>query len=302
MLKLSNMNEKLEQYIKFIDEVYQKVCQEMGEGFKVNKCRAHKNNDNIRWGITIAKAHYLQTPILEPTIYLEEYYEAYVQGCELATIVQSIIDLYHQCINTFQIKEEEFSFEQIKDKICFMVVNREKNVANFVDRPNRPFLDLAVIYYVLYDRDASGISTIPVNYNLMRKWAVDEQTLWDLAYVNTTNIQTPVFRSLRVEESVGLEGENRAELYILTNISEHFGAASILYESGLSDLSNIFESSFYLLPASIHQCIVYISNDFTAKEQVDALVRRVSHSSIAEEEFLVDHAYYYDREQNRLIY
>ena len=58
---------------------------------------------------------------------------------------------------------------------------------------------------------------------------------------------------------------------------------------------------FYILPSSIHEVILvpeFESSDF---ESLSKMVREINGISVAKEEVLSDHAYYYDREMEQVV-
>lgn len=65
-----------EGYTVFVETVFQMVSKELGEQFIVRKECADKNNDTIRWGVSIFDLKDESQEVhISPTIYLEEYYK-----------------------------------------------------------------------------------------------------------------------------------------------------------------------------------------------------------------------------------
>ena len=294
-----------EGYTVFVETVFQMVSKELGEQFIVREECADKNNDTIRWGVSIFDLKDESKEVhISPTIYLEEYYKKYVEGCELAKIVKHIIQLYYEVKSPFQFALEDFAFDNMKDKICFKLINQHMNVKVLEGMPHRKFCDLAVAYYVQIIDDERGIGTIPVNNSLMMFWDVDESNLWELAYKNTRNLLTPNFQTVKdaIYECTGEVIEDGMSTFTLSNERRHFGAAIVLYEETLHNVAEMLQASYYLLPSSIHEWFVLVDDGKPDPESCNALVDFVNRSQLSLEEILSDHAYYYDREQRKILY
>ncbi len=296
------------EYAEFVEKVFQMVSDKMGSQFRVRKECANKNNDTIRRGINISDSKDTSPGLrITPTIYLEEYYERYMAGCDLAKIVRHIIKLYYEISSPFQFNMEYFEFDNMKDKICFKLINKGMNQNLLECMPHRSFCDLAVTYYVLIVNDESGVGTLPIDDHLMTYWGVNEDTLWEFANRNTRKLLPPLFQT--VDEALhGCNSEKEEccsdELisYVLSNGRKHLGAACILYEGILDDISEKIQSSYFILPSSIHEWFILADNGEPDKESCNALIQDTNSTQLAKEDLLSDHVYYYDREQRKLFY
>lgn len=294
-----------EGYAEFVETVFQMVSKEIGEQFRVRKEYADKNNDTIRWGVSIFDLKDKSKDVrISPTIYLEEYYGKYLGGCSLAKIVRNIINLYHEVTGSFLFNKEHFAFDNLKDKICFKLVNQDMNIDLLAGMPHRQFCDLVVTYYVLLANDENGFGAIPINNSLMRMWNVDENTLWEFAYKNTRNLLPPYLKTTEeaIYECTGEIKEGGLPSFTLSNNRKHFGAATILYEDILHSVAETIQSSYVIMPSSIHEWVIFADNGMLGKESCDALVRYVNRTELAFEEILSEHAYYYDREKRKILY
>lgn len=69
-------------------------------------------------------------------------------------------------------------FNHVQDKICYKLINRDKNKELLADTPYLPFHDLAVIFYVVVSEDRVGTGTVTVHNHLMEMWG--NPYLWPL--------------------------------------------------------------------------------------------------------------------------
>ena len=66
-------------------------------------------------------------------------------------------------------------FENVKDRVCFKLINKDRNAELLSDMPYIEFLDLAVIFYVLVSEDEMGTGSITIHNSLMGAWGTDKK-------------------------------------------------------------------------------------------------------------------------------
>ena len=93
------------------------------------------------------------------------------------------------------------------------------------------------------------------------------------------------WRKLREQES----------MYVLTNHIRSGGAAAILYPGRLETIGAYFKENYYILPSSIHEVIIIPESRALPKAEMECVIREVNETQVQAEEFLSNHAYYYDR-------
>ena len=142
-----------------------------------------KNNNLVLTGISIRS----KEVNLAPTIYMDGYYNDYKNGRPMVEILAEVERAY----NTYKAKQDFdvssiTDFNLVQDKICYKLVNRDKNKELLADAPYLPFQDLAVIFYVVVSEDRVGTGTVTVHNNLMEMWGnPDIKELYRIAKNNT---------------------------------------------------------------------------------------------------------------------
>lgn len=58
--------------------------------------------------------------------------------------------------------------------------------------------------------------------------------------------------------------------------------------------------SYYILPSSIHELILLPDKVDYERKELDELVRQVNSQCVEAEDFLSDHAYYYNAQKDRI--
>lgn len=284
-------------YEQFVQETEKIIRQKVGDQYKVYIHVATKNNGLIRKGITISE----KGINVSPTIYLEEFYDRFLECDDLGVITDQIIDLY------YHVKVEESwqcdfvtSFEGVKDRIVLRLINRDSNRKLLEDVPYLPFMDLAIVFHVLIEMDTYGdhLATMLVRNEHMEIWDVAVQDLYLHGIKNSERLLPAQVSGmcmllnhyLEDEESIGDEDEL---MYVLTNQKRAFGAAAILYKDQLKKIGMLLQDSFYILPSSVHEVIVVPARKSVDEERLKEIVFEINHTQVAEDEILSDNIYFY---------
>ena len=270
-----------------------------GSECKVDVYNVVKNNGLHLTGITIRN----RESNLAPTIYLDGYFAEYKGGREMDDICKEIVQVYEK--NKVQ---EDFSVEQVtdfdnvKNRICFKLVNGEKNAELLADAPYVEYQDLAVIFYVLVSKDKSGTASITVRNALMDTWGVDVDTLYRLAKKNTQRL----FRGKvlpMMEEIIGdsadaffdmdVHNDSVFPIYVATNVLKMNGACILLYDGVLEKFAEKIGGDFYILPSSVHEVLFVPANREMDARYLVQMVREVNATQVAPDEVLSDNVYMY---------
>lgn len=95
-----------------------------GSECKVEVHKVVKNNGLHLTGITIRN----RESNMAPTIYLDGYFADYKDGRTMENICKKIVQVYEKNkVQKYFSLEQVTDFENVKDRICFKLVNREKN-------------------------------------------------------------------------------------------------------------------------------------------------------------------------------
>lgn len=201
-------------------------------------------------------------------------------------------------------------YQQIKDKVFYRMVNREKNRELLSQAPHVIYLDFALLFYVLTDMDESGekINIMLIRNEHLDRWKVAAEEVSRAAWANTEKLFPHKFRIVHAE---GLPEDRNMEeggvgqdedVYILTNQYMDYGASAILYPHILEQIGVYLDGNYFVLPSSVHEVIIVPENFELLKEDMECVIREVNETQVQAEEFLSDHAYYYDRKKKELIF
>ena len=198
-------------------------------------------------------------------------------------------------------------FDAIKEKIVYKVIHEKQNETLLKELPFVPYLDFAIVFYILFEVDEKGTATIPVTNELVRLWETSLTEIHQIAKQNTPQLLPAVFKPMRIviEELLGNPCDNivRADdiMFVLTNSLRNLGAACILYDDILFHICNFLKDSFYILPSSIHEVIIIPETHAPDKDTLNDMVLEVNETQVGPEDVLSNHVYYYDCNQHTLL-
>ena len=287
-------------------EVFTEIIKSEMEKIYSSKCKVDvlnvvKNNGLHLTGITIRN----RESNMAPTIYLDGYFADYKDGRTMENICKEIVQMYEK--NKVQ---KDFSLEQVtdfknvKDRICFKLVNREKNAELLADTPYVKYQDLAVVFYILVSKDKSGITSITVRNSLMDMWGMDADILYYLAKKNTQRLFRGRVLSMMevmaeiIGDSADAFEDSAFPMYVATNVFKMNGACILLYDGVLKKFAEKIGGDFYILPSSVHEVIFVPANGDMNARYLIQMVKEVNTTEVAPDEVLSDNVYIYHADKD----
>lgn len=294
-------------YETFKERIIDAVNEALGTGVKVTIQRVQKNNGLELDGLTIIDGR----TNIAPTIYLNYYYHLLSDGRrDLQEIITDILETYEEHRMNSNIDLNFFTdFERVKDKIVFKLINTKQNSKLLEQIANINFLDLSIVFYYLFDSTDSGSATILIRNEHLNYWNVDTDTLFQYAKENTPKLLKSKLNSM-MDILAGIESteeilnctDELLPMYVLTNHTNMFGAATMLYDNVLKSFADKKNSDFYILPSSVHELILIPASTDMDSDYLTSMVQEVNDTQVPNEEILSDHAYYYNRTTNQITY
>lgn len=283
-------------YQQFINAVEMQIRKSTEGIIKVSVNAITKNNGKERVGITLSNPEVN----ISPTIYLEEYYKQFCEGVLISEIVDGILTLYQEVKFKHSFAGESVTdYETVKNRLVYKLINKKKNETLLKGIPYVPYLDLAMVFYILLELNEHGTATVLVREEHMKLWDITEETLFKLAKENTKRLLPAELKTMKtvIREMMCLEeSEEEAEdyMYVLSNVSKNFGAATLLYEGMTKQIWSCLKESYYVLPSSVHEMIIIPESKCPSRAELDEMIYEINRTQVEEEEILSDRAYYYD--------
>lgn len=272
-----------------------------------------KNNGLELTGITILEG----ASNIAPTIYLEGYFNDFCNGESMFNICERILRVYYEnkVSDDFDISMVT-DFSRAKNRICYKLVNAERNAELLKSVPHVFVADLAVIFFITVNADETGSATITVKNQFMDVWQnVTVDDLYKLALDNTqhlfrgrvTSMMSVLTELMEVEldkeyanKFFDMVAEGDFPMYIATNTTKTNGASVILYKDLLKTFADKIGNDFYILPSSVHEVLFIPADASMDADYLRGMVREVNATEVSPEEYLSDSVYYYNSLLDRM--
>ena len=255
-----------------------------------------------------------------PTIYVNNLYEEYERTGKYEEVIRIAAETMERGIKSFndEIKAELLDTSRLKDNVFFTLINAEQNKELLKTVPHREFEDLAIVYRWNLGNDSLGTYTNLVNNDLAAKEGLTENDLYNAANKNTKELFPVSIKNMNeviseiifgdselsgeMEEEfkeVMMETQDERSMYVITNESKLFGAASMLYEEPLHELAEKIGSDLYILPSSIHE-VIAVSADFGSPDELAEMVYEINMDQVDINDRLSNQVYCYDKDLRTL--
>ena len=249
-------------YQMFKEQLAALLKRKAGDDFEVKVESVQKLNGIEKEAFVISR----KKDWIAPTIYVELLYECCLQGVPLSQIAEKVLEQYRKVEAEARRPEKAAFFTNWKNaapQIYCELIHAEKN---------RTLLSEA------------------------RAW---ENTLRDLP-VRTDSLMVYLKEEYGVTFPRFELGPLAEQFYLVSNRRGKLGAICMCYPGVLESLSQRFEASLYVIPSSIHECMVIPDYDVFPEECLSDMVRDVNEKTVKPQEILSDHVYYYHRESGEL--
>ncbi len=296
------------EFTSFKTLVKEEVQRRAGEAYRVRLNDVVKNNGVVLSGLTVMQ----DDSNISPTIYLNNYYEAYESGeATLGMVVSDVMDAYNKNKVNRRLDMRYFlNYESIKGRIVLKLINTEKNRELLKDIPHMEFLDLSIVFQCLISNENIGSASVLIHNAHAKLWGVDSRELYRRALQNTPKLLKYQLQSMKDVLNELVEPEDGepdmgsfsgcVPMYVLSNERRTDGAACMLYPNLIEDFSRAIGSSLYIIPSSVHELLLLSAWHFAVGKGIVSMLRDVIVTQLSIEEVLSDSLYFYDSETKEI--
>ncbi|MDE7478007.1 MAG: hypothetical protein K2M91_08660, partial [Lachnospiraceae bacterium] len=302
------------EFANFTTLVREEVERRTGDCYRVRLNDVRKNNGVVLRGLTVMQ----DDSNISPTIYLNNYYEEYTNGrATLVNIVNDVMDTYHRNKVNQSVDMRYFlNYESVRQHIVYKLVNTEKNKALLEDIPHIEFLDLSIVFQCMIAQEELGTASILIHNVHLKLWDVTVEKLYQAAKENTQRLQKYEIKSMAEVLCEIMKAENpetfheddcteafsdSVPMYVLSNKSRVEGAACMLYPNLVQDFANVIDSSFYIIPSSIHELLLLPTEHTEESEEIKNMIKEINDTQVKTEEILSYSLYFYDKEEGKIV-
>jgi len=304
-------------YYDFLNNVKEGVQKLADQNDNIAINHIIKNNGKELDGIVIME----EGCNVAPTIYVNNYYNDYVNGCSIESICNKIYSTHMKNKNNLDIDTDFFEdYQNVKDKIIYKVINYDKNRKLLADVPHKKVLDLAVVYYFIIENWGDISASAMVHNAHLYVWGITEEDLYCDAVNNTPEIlectikpMHTVLTEIAEDYKCALGDEEidfakdcsnilkpNYEVYIMSNKTRINGAACMFYDNVLAHFADTVNSDLYILPSSIHEVILLPKSERFKLHMLKQMVREVNVGGVCADEVLSDNVYEYIRKDGEI--
>lgn len=255
-----------------------------------------KANDEHLVGLIIMK----EGSDIAPTIYLEQYYDMYLNGYDMDEIIDRIAEVRVENDAPDVKPDDIFDLAKVRGQITCKLLNIKANEEYLVDKPYSKISDLAAVYMV----DLGNNMGVPVTYNLLKRYGITKETLHRIAMRNLAK-STAKFRTMSemllemgAPEEIIPEYDPDHAMYVLTNMSGMFGANLILDKATMDMVSQKLSGDFIIIPSSIHEVIILPMSAGT--DGLTSIIGSVNIDQLDARDVLSNHPYIYSAETKKI--
>lgn len=291
-------------YEIFKETIKNEIAERLGENKRVIENQVLKNNGIVYDGLIILD------PILNisPRIYLNPYYDKYLDGVPMKKIVEDILITYEENLPTEDFDISLFKdWDKAKKRIVMKLINTKQNGELLEDVPNIPFHDLSIIFCVAVCDFMNEYATILIHNQHLSFWERTQEELYEIAMENTPKLLPYLFKNMEdiLVEAADVNFPHEMEMYILTNKIKINGAVTITYKGLLEEIAEKLNDSFYIIPSSIHEVLIIpwesVKAEYTFSD-FNKMVVEVNETQLTQNEVLSNHVYFYNKADERIIY
>jgi len=324
-------------YDTFTETVLKHILPMLGENRHARLKRILKNNGCTYTSLIIDTK---DDPVA-PAVYLEEYYSDFLEErsvCEdlisdedridaiAFRILQGLKNLAQPDLN-----EDFRNFDAVKDRICLKLVSRSENESLLRTTPYVAFHDLCVLFYIHLEMENKTFGSILLKDEQFAAWDLTPDELYPHALANTMRIFPAELCALQsILESYCNNDPDRApethnrdlmdkicdfssdnwqapdkpithQSLVLTNKNKYFGATAVLYPQLLNRIGDALQSSYFLIPSSIHEMLILPSSIGISGHEINEMIHEINKTEVSAEEVLGSHCYYFDHKTYSLI-
>lgn len=309
----------------FKTEIQNRIAAKLGEDFLVKITEVFKTNVSLD-AVTIYDRN--SSTNVTPTIYLNAYYNDFTKGVAIEDIVEKIVDVYETHKQESPIDVSNFlNFDSVKNRIACKVINRDLNQKLLEDVPFDSVLDMAIVFYVVFDITELGNASILIHNSHLDAWGISKEELSEIAHKNTPKILGVSIQSMAdvigamlrsdLQRNMSFEADEQTvdemleqmtadadnNMYVLTNTNKLNGAVLMTYPEILKEFAiQHHVERMVLIPSSIHEALIIIGDEIlnSGYDYFNSMVQEVNTNNVAEDEILNDHCYLYTLEENKL--
>ena len=302
----------------FAEAVRTETIKKLGGEYQVTVETKNKNNKAVYTRLHISR----KGMEAEPLVYLDDYFRQYQNGnMTVSEAVECVVRASRKKGPSVEIRQF-LEYENVKDSIVYRLINTEMNRELLDDLPHMEFLDLSIVFCCLVMEEEDNPAFIWIHNIHMKLWDVTVEELYRAASENTQRLEKPELmnieevlydvlpekgfslnendRSMEEKTAGNNDAASTVPVYVLSSRKRLQGAACMLYPDLLRRIADRMDSSYYIIPSSIHEPLLIPAAGFADRDELKVMICEINDTHVAPEERLSYSLYGYDRKENKV--
>lgn len=303
----------MREYKEFLNFVKENIAKYLPEEYRGGEFKAEivsipKANDTILDGLNIRKGETGSSPI----IYLEQFYDALCNGATEEEVMRDIAIMYTGAKDRAPLFDmsELGSWEKMKSKIGYQLLNKEMNAARLDGKVYSPVTNLTKAYIFIVAMADDSIAHSLISKDIFKEWGVSLDELNAVADENMERLFPATLMSItETVNSFGTEipapnllHENakisKEIMYVLTTENSRF-ASVLTYPGLLQKIRMLLCDDFYIIPSSTEEVLILPKKTAPNTEELRTLLLEVN-STMEKQLILSDVIYEYSLDNGEL--
>ena len=299
----------IKEFIKTIkEELPDFLPDDVYEDITIDDVEVAKMNDQKLHGLTFRP----KGSDAAPTLYIDDLYERHQNGEDLGFLLIDLANRYEEARHAPVPPDIDISWEKVMDNLSFRLLEKRRNT-DFL--ANMPYADvgngLALIVDINMPGDRNGDWRIAVNHGVMEALGVDKETLFfkamDDVLVNDPPVLSDMTQALfspdkenLLDRSDPIDPSDLGGMYVLTTESGNLGASALFYPDVQEKAAELMGSGYYVLPSSVHECILVPDIAGHNEKDLCAMVKEANRTVVEPKDVLSDNVYHFDKDSRQL--
>ena len=249
-----------------------------------------KKTDGIHIGIKIDDGRNIK-----PIIYPNGFYKLHESGGNYSHNFNRFIDQIETELRLIPL-HVKLDYKQMADTLTMQFVSKEYGREFLRDVIRTDVEDLAIIYRLHTVINGEKVSTVITN-RILSEMEMTKEELHQLAMKKAPSNSPCVVQNLADaigEISLEMRGIPESPLVLVSNSEKCYGASTLLYPGTLERCADVLNGDFFILPSSVHECLLCADNDSLSLRDLKSMVKDVNDTVLDAEELLSYNVYHYD--------
>lgn len=199
---------------------------------------------------------------------------------------------------------------KLNDNVVICYINTANNKELLENCPHRDMYDMSIIYRIIFTSGEDRSSVMVTNY-MAQQLGVTEDELYSYGLSNTENVlQVRTMPLVNMIDAMTKGEATRARHDMPSDIETvwvsytpygHFGSSVMTCHGILTGLADRLGTDLYILPASVHECLILPAVDAIMAADTLAAMLHTVNSYMDENLLLSNYIYRYDNHTHTVI-